>query len=189
MSKFYGNLINRLEEGQNYSGKELVAGTDITMYYWSDRSCYYITRVDNQKHIFVKQYEVVADRDKEGGMGHQNWVYFKTRKECNDYLRSHGLDAEENPIENKEQEWAFRYGKWFGVSRYNLDRWNSCLEMAKTEASHPEDIECVTRVARYFLGLNDEDFNKVMSGKEVIKYNKLQPVSFGVRDYYYDWEF
>lgn len=33
MSKvWYGNLTNRLEEGKNYTGREIRVGDDITMY-------------------------------------------------------------------------------------------------------------------------------------------------------------
>lgn len=184
--KLYGNLTNRLEENQNYTNKPLAVGTDITMYYWSDRTCYYITRVLNQKHIFVKKYEVCADQDKEGGMGHQNWKYFKTVAEYNTYLKAHNLSAHEVAYENPEQEWAYRYNHWYQILRYNLNTWNKCLENAKKDVKPGRDPQSL---ARLYLRLNDEEFNKVLSGKEIIKYQKLQPISFGIRDYYYDWEF
>lgn len=185
--KLYGNLTNRLEENRNYAG-EIQVGTDITMYYWSDRHCYYVTKVIDQKHIFVKPYEIVADRSQPGGMGHQNWLYFKTVKEKNDYLRPYGL-ASEGEFENPEEEWVFRYGKWVQVVRYNLAGYQKALENARKDCSNTEDEDQVKRVARYYFRLNDEELAKVLAGKEVIKYMKLQPVSFGVRDYYYDWEF
>ena len=148
MAKWYGSVQNRIEEGKNYTNRELKAGDDITMYLWSDRRCYYITRVVDQKHIFVKPYEVVADREKEGGMGHQNWLYFKTIKECNDYLNKYGLGTKGEVYENAEQEWVFRYGHWYIKSDYWYD-----VKLEKP------------------------------------KYTRLQPISFGVRDYYHDWEF
>lgn len=148
--KWYGNLDNRLMEGKTVP--EIKEGMDITMYYWSDRTCYYVTKVVDQKHIFVKEYEVVADRDKEGGMGHQNWCYFKTKKECNDYLLKYGLGKQlNNIIEDEPEEWVFRYNKWKRVAR--KDGWTG------------EPLE----KPKYYD----------LSGK----------VSFGVRDYYYDWSF
>ena len=96
MSKWYGNVVNRLEEGRLLEPTE---GMDITMYYWSDRTCYYITKVDNPKRIHVKQYEVCADHDKAGGMGHQDWLYFKTRAEMEDYLKKFFPDREEYKFE------------------------------------------------------------------------------------------
>lgn len=87
MSKqWYGNVSNRIEEGHVYgTDKTIKEGMDITMYHWSDRTCYFITKVIDQKHIFVNRYYVCADHSKEGGMGHQNWLYFRTLKEHNQY--------------------------------------------------------------------------------------------------------
>lgn len=157
MAKLYGSLCNRIEENKNYTGREIKEGDDITMYYWSDRHCYFITKVIDQKHIFVKEYEVIADREKVGGMGHQNWLYFKTKKEANHYMNTHMTPEElasfgtydEDPKESSEQEWVFRYGKWNRV------------------------------LHKDYLG---NDLSKP-------RYEKLQPISFGVRSYYYDWEF
>ena len=37
---------------------------------------------------------------------------------------------------------------------------------------------------------DNEELEKVLAGKEVVKYNRItNGISFGVRDYYYDWEF
>ena len=150
MARMYGSVCNRIGEGKNYVDGELKVGVDITMYYWSDRICYYITKVVDQKHIFVREYEVVADHEKPGGMGHQNWLYFKTRKEANeylnqylteDYIKTYGYNETENVREPREREWVFRYGKW---------------------------VEKI----------GDKEYRK-LSGK----------ISFGVKDYYYDWEF
>lgn len=144
MAKWYGSLDNRLEEGNNYNTDKMIhEGDDITMYYWSDRTCYFVTKVINQKKIFVKKYEVVADREKEGGMGHENWKYFKSCKECNQYLREHGLEAVEDPIENREEEWVFRYGHWYEAIHYTLDGWKHCLEVAKKDAKEPDNEEKV----------------------------------------------
>lgn len=142
MAKWYGNVTNRLEEGNNYNKDNLIhVGDDVTEYLYSDRNCYFVTEVKNQKNILIKQYYVCADHSKKGGMGHQDWMYFKTADEYNQYLRSFGFES--NAKERKEIELKFRYGKWKQVIR--------CGETCK-----------------YY------DFNKI---------------SFGVRDYYYDWEF
>ena len=156
--KWYGDICNRLEENRNYTGRELREGDDITMYYWSDRTCYYITKVVDQKHIFVRQYEVVADRSKEGGMGHQNWLYFKTYKEEQEYLNKcvdEGLllascKQDINTIKEPEpEEWVFRYRHWNRVIKKDI-----------LGNPLPKPI-----------------------------YRKLEPISFGVRNYYYDWSF
>lgn len=148
--KLYGSLTNRVEEGKNYTHRDIKVGDDITMYYWSDRTCYYITRVVDQKHIFVRKYRIIADKEKEGGIGHQNWLYFKTEKECNEYLKKFGDGYNGEVYESDEEEWVLRYGKWNRVYRKN--------------------------------GWTGEPLEKP-------KYEHLQPISFGVKDYYYDWEF
>lgn len=141
--KWYGSISNRLQENKNNLGRDIMVGDDITKYLWSDRTCYYVTKVKNQKHIFIKEYEIIADRDKPGGMGHQNWLYFKTRKEANDYLNKYGL-GEREIWEHQEIELVYRYGKW--REKY-IDR----------------------------------------NGK--IQYRGNWDISFGIRDYYFDWEF
>ena len=121
--KVFGSLNNRMDEGKYYNGtyNNLKEGVDITMYYWSDRHCYYITKVVDQKNIFVKEYEVIADHHKKGGTGHQNWLYFKDEREVQKYrndLVNEGIfpkdmykDLDEIKISEPE-EWVFRYNKW-----------------------------------------------------------------------------
>ena len=141
--KLYGSVDNRFDENKNFLNRDIQIGDDITFYLWSDRICYYVTNVIDQKHIFVRKYEVVADREKECRMGHQNWLYFKTVKECNDYLRKYGLGTDEPVFEHIDEEWVYRYNHWYRA--YNN-----------------------------------------YSGKRC--YEKIN-ISFGVRDYYFDWEF
>lgn len=141
--KLYGNIDNRFYENKNFLNRDIQVGDNVTFYLWSDRKCYYVTNVIDQKHISVRKYEVVADREKKGGMGHQNWVYFKTVKECNDYLRKYGLGTDEPVFEHIDEEWVYRYNHWY-------------------------------RAYNNYLGKRC--------------YEKIN-VSFGVRDYYFDWEF
>jgi hypothetical protein len=174
--KLYGNLMNRLEEGHIFGeDKTIKEGMDITMYFHSDRDCYYVTRVIDQKHIFVKRYHVVADHSQNNNMGHQNWKYFKTLKEENEYLHSFFPESNYNlnPIESSEQEWMFRNGSWKRVDRWTLEQ--------ITEARKNFPI---------FVMFTDKENQQLAEGKEVAKYNKLSGnVSFGVREHYYDWEF
>lgn len=156
MTKWYGSLDNRLEENKNYLNREIKVGDDLTEYMYSDRHCYYITKVENQKHIFVKSYQVCADHEKTNGMGHQDWLYFKTNREMQEYTNQcvdKGLlpdycrhDLTEIK-ENGETELVYRYGGWYKVTRY---WWGKKLEKPQ--------------------------------------YHKVN-ISFGVRDYYFDWEF
>ena len=117
--KLYGSLNNRFDENKNFTGREIRVGDDITMYLWSDRHPYFVTKVIDQEHIYVHKYHVCADHSKEGGMGHQNWLYFKTLKEHNQYINSlhlkdlNGKEYEpynENPKEPKYIEIKFIRG-------------------------------------------------------------------------------
>ena len=167
MGKFYGNLTNRFEEGINRTGREIRPGDDITMYLWSDRHCYYVTDVIDQKRIKVRRYYTCADHSKSGGMGHQDWLYFKTYNEMNKYLVSAmpGVIQPFTMEEPKEPEtWVFRYGKWV-------------LECTHDEMEYPE--ECNKRERAQFEKTGHWASYHDLSGK----------VSFGVRDHYYDWEF
>lgn len=161
--KWYGNVHNRVDEGHNYTGRELSIGDDITMYHWSDRTCYYITDVIDQKHIKVKQYHVCADHSKTGGMGHQDWLYFKNAKDMGDYLRQFNPNFEyyAEDIEEPEQTWAFRNGKW--KQEFVLTDNRNCT---------PSQLKSLEKHG-YYKAYCD------LSGN----------ISFGVRDYYYDWEF
>ena len=171
----YGNLTNRIEEGHNFnSDKQIHVGDDLTKYYWSDRTCYYVTDVIDQKHIKIKKYHICADHSKEGGMGHQNWMYFKTRKEENDYLKQFFTDRDypEDHQETPEIELVYRYGKWKEVSTY-------------TDLNGTNDFGVPFKD---FL-FTKNDIKKLEEGKPVYKYNDFGSISFGVRDYYYDYSF
>ena len=50
-------------------------------------------------------------------------------------------------------------------------------------------MDKVENLAMYYCKINQEDLAKIKAGKTVNKYYSLESVSFGVRDYYYDWEF
>lgn len=172
MGTWYGNLVNRVEEGRMVD--KITPDMDITMYYYSDRTCYFVTDVVNQKHIKVKKYEVVADRSKQGGPGHQNWLYFKTRKEKNEYLEQF-FDHEFEDFEHDEETWVYRYGKW-----------------KRAEMYLKEDLDSENMFGQKLRDVffTDKEIEKLESGKEVYRYNDLPgKISFGKRDHYYDWEF
>ena len=192
--KWYGSIDNRIEEGRNCEpDKTIKEGTDITVYGWSDRQCKYVTRVIDQKHIFVKDYYVIADRAF-GSYG-DKWKYFKSLRDkeayLNDWYRSHPEEAAEyervmgRPYEytdldeieepSHEEEWAFRYGHWNRVTRF--------------DKALAEKIEGRSGQRGFFPKTKKEE-EAFEAGKEVVRYDRIQEgISFGVRDYRYDWEF
>lgn len=179
MAKAYGNLINRIEEGRQLT--PLSVGTDITMYHWSDRTCYFISEVIDDKHIKVLPYHVCADHSKNIGQGHQDWLYFKTAKEERQYLETVFPDRNFNSALCKEAtpiEWAFFRGEWRRAFRYTKD---SILKHCEETSNSYE---------RFCSMFTETQRKKLAAGKEIILYDKLSgKISFGVRDYYYDWEF
>ena len=162
MAKVYGNLMNRMAEGKNYTGREIKVGDDITMYLWSDRLCFYVTGVESEKRIKVRPYHICADREKADGMGHQEWKYFKTMREKCAYLGMNE-DVDYSDFE-REETWVFRYGKWMQEFTYTTtDKYSGNTEREL------KSLQNKGYYNRYFD----------LSGK----------VSFGVRDYHFDWEF
>ena len=192
--KWYGNLNNRVEEGKNYiDDKEIKVGTDITMYYWSDRTCYYVTDVIDQKHIKVREYEVCADHDKPGGMGHQDWMYFKTKREYNDYISKYFPDRyDPNIKEDEPEDWVFRYGHWRKAYNYDKkfleEKYEDMKEFAKTEG----ELDTLDERFKNWVDVifTEKEQKKLNEGKTVTHYYPLSgEISFGVRRYYYDWSF
>lgn len=92
---------------------EIKEGMDVTESLYVDRACYYMTKVVSQKQFFAKPYFICADHEHAKGMGHQNWLYFKTAKEINEYLK--GIfpeDSTEYKENEHEIEFVFRYNHW-----------------------------------------------------------------------------
>lgn len=127
-----GSLTNRILENQE-NDKEIKVGMDVTELLYTDRNCFYVTKVDSQKHIYVKRYYVCGDQDKAGGMGHQDWLYFKTKKEQDNYIKNYFPDHTINSDPEKEydEEWVYRYNNWYevehdyvGKKHYHLKKLN-----------------------------------------------------------------
>lgn len=53
---WYGSLNNRLEENKQFC-KEIVVGTGVTEYYYSDRRAYEVVEVQDQKHVSIREYD------------------------------------------------------------------------------------------------------------------------------------
>lgn len=112
MSKWYGSLNNRLEEGKMYS-EEIKVGTPATEYFWSDSHAYEVIEVYSQEHVVLRQFKAVCV----GGFASNNWDLVS--------------DENQPTIELKK-----RYGKWWRVIRWNkkdVDNHN-CWRM-------PEDVK------------------------------------------------
>ena len=97
MSKWYGNIDNRIEENRQYV-KEIKVGDGVTEYLWSDRHPYEVSKVINQKHIFIR--EMDWERTDSNGMS-----------ECQEYRYI------SNP-KNNEYELRFKYNHWYKITHW-----------------------------------------------------------------------
>lgn len=123
MSKvWYGSLNNRLEENKMFC-KEIEVGTGMTEYSYSDRHAYEVTRVIDQKHVFVRRYDHKATGE----------------------AMSNEWELISNP-DNPEIEMVFRYNHWYSVITWTQEKveqiiardgyfldWNGVQEKLKTK--------------------------------------------------------
>lgn len=105
-----------------------------------------------------------TEERKADGMGHQEWKYFKTVQKYGEYWGQSQENIDRMKDAEREEVWVFRYGKWMEENR-------------RTEMKHPE----------YHNKRERDHFEK--HGWYNTYHDLLGKVSFGVRDYYYDWEF
>ena len=96
--KWYGNLMNRLEEGKQFC-ETIEVGTGVTEYSYSDREAYEVTEVINQKHCFIRKYDHEAD----GEPMTNKWKLIS------------------NP-QNPEIEIVYRYGAWYSVLTWTKEK-------------------------------------------------------------------
>ena len=164
MTKYYGSLTNRIEENKVF-GKEIVVGMGATEFGWSDRHAYEVTRVVDQKHVFIRK--VKATRIDENGMS-----------DCQDYK------YESDPTA-REIELVQRNGGWYEVNEITKELWiNRANKMIK-------DFRTFEVAYNYIRGMSVLTANqkeRVEEGKSVKRYNKMD-VSFGIQEEYFDYSF
>lgn len=161
--KLYGSLNNRLEENKMYCD-EIKVGTGMTEYSWSDRHAYEVVEVVDQTNVFIREY----DHKIAGEAMSNNWEL---------------ISNENNPV----IELKLKNGVWFRVINYTKELW---LENAKKSAKeNAEKIDVYYDYYKAMSGLTDKEKEKIENGKTVRKLRKFGNVSFGVAEYYFDYEF
>ena len=155
-------------------------GDDITMFHGSDRTCYFVTEVLGDNHLKVREYHVCADQSKDCGVGHQNWLFFKTLSEMNRYLNSCHLILDgaeirygEDVEEPEDVEIKFVKGRWMRVRRYTIAGLRKAMRNGLGSL--------------YACRLTEREHQRMMDGNEVVKYSPFGDIAFGRRDYYYEW--
>lgn len=161
--KLYGSLQNRMFENNKYCD-EIKVGTGMTEYSWSDRHAYEVVKVVDQTNVFVREY----DHKIAGEAMSNNWEL---------------ISNENNPV----IELKLKNGVWFRVINYTKELWlSNAKDMAK---ENTEKIEIYYNYCKAMSGLTDKEKEKIENGKTVRKLRKFGNVSFGVADYYFDYEF
>lgn len=152
MSKWYGNLCNRVDENRMFAD-EIKVGTGMTEYLWSDRHAYEVTKVIDQKHVYVREYD-----HKHIGEAYTNkWELISNPDRPEMYLTKRG-------------------NYWYRTVSLTPERAREILES--------NDID-----ARLWASHNGFHLDEIVKdGKKRTTYHRMN-VSFGVADYYYDYEF
>lgn len=157
--KFYGSLDNRLAEGRQFCD-EITVGTGVTEYFYSDRKAYEVIAVKDQKHITIRRYDVRNI----GGAYSNNWEYIS------------------NP-ENAAFDLVKRGDAWYFTRTITAEDYKAALE-----ARLAEDPKCGKELFNLELALHGFDSEKILAkGKQTTRCKAN--ISFGITDYYYDYEF
>ena len=159
--KLYGSLNNRMEENKMYC-KEIVVGTGMTRYDYSDRHAYEVVKVVDQTNVFVREYDHIAV----GEAMSNTWKL---------------VSNEKNPV----IELKLRNGVWYRVCYYSKQKW---LETAEKDDSW-KTVEAAYNYYKFMSGLTEKQLEKIENGKTVKAFKKFGNVSFGVADYHFDYEF
>lgn len=150
--KWYGSLQNRMEEGRQFV-EEIVVGTGVTEYSWSDRYPYEVVSVRDQKHVTVREMD---HRHVGDGCMDNSWEL---------------ISNESNPHRDLEK-------------RGNIWYWTNTLTADDIEGiDNPENFDWKLRVV-----LAGFDIDKIREKGKQTKRSKAN-ISFGIANYYYDYEF
>jgi hypothetical protein len=162
--KLYGSLSNRFEENRMYCDG-IKVGTGVTKYCYSDRHAYEVVKVIDQTHVFIREY----DHKPAGEPMSNQWEL---------------ISNENNPV----IELKLRNGVWHRVLEYTKEKW---MRMAQkwVEDGSSKTVEAAYNYFKCMSDLTEKQNEKIEQGKAVKKYNKFGNISFGVAEYYYDYEF
>lgn len=163
--KWYGDINNRLREGKMLVD-EIKVGTPLTEYLWSDRHAYEVTKVINQKHIFIRQLKAIRT-DSYGMSDAQSYKY-------------------ESDDTSPEIELMFRYNKWYKVRRYNYEQ---AVKRAYLFVEEGDIKTFEAALAYVLLGMSQKEIAKLKSGKDLLRYSEFNNISFGIAEEYFDYSF
>jgi hypothetical protein len=155
-----GSFYNHL-----YSGCPTLpeVGKGATKLYWTDREPYDVVWVSqNKKECLIRPCLVTWDKEKGGGMGHQNWI----------------IEPDHSAILTKI---VFRHNRWKQVIE---ERCFTEEAEAKYNALYEDDKLSPTERNAVIQAMYVDESNHRL----VTRYNRLN-IIFGVQMKYHDWEF
>ena len=149
MGKWYGSVQNRIEENRMYC-ETIEVGTGVTEYFWSDRHPYEVTKVIDQKHVYIRP----LDHELDGEPMSNRWRL---------------VSNPENP-----EHYLTKRGKYW----YYTNTWTT------------EDLDRIENDIDLQISFVEAggDYGKVRKNGRQTTYRRAN-VSFGVAEYYYDYEF
>ena len=176
MSKWYGSLTNRIEEGCQFVN-EIKVGTGMTEYMWSDRHPYEVVEVINQEDVKVRALD--HKRIDNNGMS-----------ECQEYEYISNTNYPIIHVVKRNNGW----NKLEVVNKEELmQEARKIVESGKGIARDDYDVERRVEIEYGFmlshLCHTPSQRQRVEEGKTVKVYTKWNNISFGVAEYYYDFSF
>lgn len=154
MGKWYGSINNRVDENKMFV-PTIEVGTGVTEYHWSDRDAYEVTKVIDQKHVYIRE---LKHTKKDGAEWYSNsWV----------------LSSDET----KPEIYLVKRGKY----------WYAEVTVTPEEAQAAIDNNDMDFAI--WAAHNDIDLRTAATAQRTTKRYHKRNVSFGVADYYYDYEF
>lgn len=148
----------------NNSSKPEV-GKGATQLMYSDRHCFEVVEVSKDgKTVKMQDLQARHDKTKEGGQGHQNWIFEPTGNFTTVVWKNGSWKVKTNMVVITKE-----YTAQYESQPHTNARWN---EMIKPLFN--QETNCLM----------------VIEGKTKLKteYFKIN-ILFGVKDYYYDWSF
>lgn len=162
MSKWYGNLDNRIMENARQP-EEIVVGMGATEIFYSDRHAYEIIEVKDQKHITVRQLKATSN-----GAYSNNWTLER--------------DEEATPIELTKRATGW-YTAWT-ITREDLESIGAYKdERGLWTCDDKDNLRILWNWAMHNI-----DFDKVWEKGKQSRYHKRNFI-IGVADEYFDYEF
>lgn len=128
MTRWYGSLQNRLEEGKQFC-EEIKVGTGVTEYSWSDRHPYEVIEVMDQKHFRMRllDHKHIGDGCMDNSwelVSNENNPEYELVKRGDVWYFTNTITAED--LKGREEDWELKVR--LAVAGYD---WDKIMEKGK----------------------------------------------------------